>query len=163
MANLNIDLTYKQIKQNIEGVSTYTYRDLGTSNIALQYTKKGNKEIISLNDKNSSNKDLYAIKQSLRNLFAFFPGQSILDPEYGNTLYKYIYQKIDDITQSEIIRELKKIIIKYQPRIQLTELTIQKQDQKLAYNIIIKYDIPNLGISSANILSLSTSDGITFN
>lgn len=163
MANLNINLSYKQIKQNVEGVSTYTYRDLGTSNIKLIYKKQGNKEKVYLEDKNSYSKDNFAIKQSLRNLFSFVPGQSILDPEYGNTLYKYIYQRIDDITESEIIRELKKIILIYQPRIELTEIQIKPNDQSLSYSIIIKYVIPGLGTSDSTILSLSSSDGITFN
>jgi hypothetical protein len=39
MANINLDLTYKKIKENIDGVSTFTYKDLGTSNIKLFYRK----------------------------------------------------------------------------------------------------------------------------
>lgn len=163
MANINIDLTYKNIKQYIDGISTYTYKDLGTSNIKILYKKEGHKERAYLYDNNSSNIDLFAIKQSLRNLFSFVPGQSILDPEYGNTLYKYVYQKIDDITEAQIIRQLKKIITKYEPRIELNEIKINPNAQELSYDITIKYYIPNLGIFSSNIVTVSSSDGMSFN
>ena len=162
MANININLSYNKLKQNINGVSTYTFRDLGTSNIKLLYKKQGHKEIPYLYDINSANIDLRAIKQSLKNLFSFVPGQSILDPAFGNTLYKYIYQKIDDITESEIIRQLKVLIMKYQPRIELTEIKIIPNEQKLTFGIILKYNVPQLGLSSSDILSLST-DGLNFN
>lgn len=163
MANINIDLNYKQIKQNIQGVSTYTYKDLGTSNIKILYKKQDGKQIAYLYDKNSSNKDINAIKQSLKNIFSFLPGQSILDPAFGNTLYKFIYQRMTDIVKSEIIRQIKNLIIKYQPRIQLLDIKIQKKDQQLAYNIILRYGIPALNITSTDVISLSSSDGITFN
>lgn len=162
MANINLDLTYKKIKENIDGVSTFTYKDLGTSNIKLFYRKQGYKQIPYIYDNNTSNVDLNAIKQSLKNLFSFLPGQSILDPAFGNTLYKFLYQKIDDIIQTEIIRQLKTLIIKYQPRIRLTSVKIQPNIEQLSYSVILKYDVPALGVSSTNILSLSSSDGINF-
>lgn len=162
MANINLDLTYKKIKENIDGVSTFTYKDLGTSNIKLFYKKQGHKQIPYLYDNNTSNVDLNAVKQSLKNLFSFLPGQSILDPAFGNTLYKFLYQKIDDIVETEIIRQLKVLISKYQPRIRLTSVNIQPNREQLSYSIILKYDIPSLGLSSSSVLSLSSSDGINF-
>jgi len=35
MANIVIDLTYTNLKDNINGVSTYTFKDLGTSNMKI--------------------------------------------------------------------------------------------------------------------------------
>ena len=162
MANIVIDLTYTNLKDNINGVSTYTFKDLGTSNMKIQYKKVGHQQIPYLYDKNTSNIDMMAIKTSLKNLFSFLPGQQILQPQFGNKLYTYIYQPMSDIVQVDIKRTIKQMIQHYQPRIRLTDITIHKNNQKLSYNIIMKYIVPQLGLSNSEILQLSASDGITF-
>lgn len=107
MANIVIDLTYSNLTEKVDGVSTYTYKDIGTANFKLEYKKINNKEITYLNDKNTSNVDLRAIKAALKNIFSFYPGQEILNPEFGNKLYKYIYEPMSDLVEVDIKRTIK--------------------------------------------------------
>lgn len=161
MANININLGYRSVTSKVQGVSTSTYKDLGTSNMKLLYELKNNKQVVTLYDKNTTNIDLYAIKSSLNNLFSFYPGQEILDPAFGNTLYKYIYQPINGLTQDNLRRQIKQMINKYQPRIQLTDIRITNDLESMLYTIILIYNIPALNISSKQSISIS-SEGIKF-
>lgn len=161
MSNININLAFNSIKRKIDGVSTYTFKDLGTSNMKMLYQMKDGKQIAKLYDKNTSNIDMYAIKAALNNLFSFLPGQQILQPGFGNTIYQYIYQPMNQLTQTNIIKEIKHMVELYQPRINLTDIQIIPDQDNMVYNITIKFYVPQLHQSS-NINIGMSSEGIKF-
>jgi hypothetical protein len=37
MANIDINLAFNSLRKKVDGVSTYTYKDIGTSNMKLLY------------------------------------------------------------------------------------------------------------------------------
>lgn len=47
---------------------------------------------------NTSNYDADCIKTSLTNLFNYRLGQEVLEPEYGNDLYRYLYEPMNKYT-----------------------------------------------------------------
>lgn len=158
MANIDINLAFKSLKKKVDGVSTYTYKDIGTSNIKLLYQMKGHEEVFSLYDINTSNFDKFAIKASLNNLFTFLPGQEILQPQFGNTIYKYLYQPINDMTKSNIIKQIKYMISKFQPRIQILDINLNPDIEKLAFDISILYIIPKLNERDSITVNMSSEN-----
>lgn len=158
MANIDINLGVRSIRRKVDGVSTYTFKDIGTSNMKLLYQMKGHQQIISLYDKNTSNNDEFAIKASLNNLFSFLPGQQILQPQFGNTIYNFIYQPINQMTKTNIIKQIKKMVNQYQPRIQLTDIKINANIDEMAYNIQIFYNIPKLNKSDIITVNMSSEN-----
>ena len=91
MANISFDYSANLVfNKGEDSFRKYTYRDIGTENIR-SYKDPITKQT-KIVDIDTSNYDEAAIKQSLKNLFNFRPGEEILQPEFGNELYRYFYK-----------------------------------------------------------------------
>lgn len=53
---------------------------------------------VKVNAVNTSNYDLNCVKSALTNLFNFRWGQEILEPMYGNDIYRYLYEPMNKYT-----------------------------------------------------------------
>ena len=157
MANINLDYSIFGIFEKEAGVSTFTYKDIGTSNI--RFYEKDKKQYI--NDNNTSNINEAAVKNSLRNLFEFIPGQRILDPEYGNKLYQYLYEPMNQYVADKIGKTIKAMVGLYENRIFIKDIEIVPDENDSSYYIILTYTIKNLGIDSSTILTMNQNSGIS--
>lgn len=146
MANINFDVAEKVIFDNIKGVKTYIYRDLGTKNFTTQYiaNTKNLETNININTVNTSAYDVQAIKNSINNIFKFIPGQEILDPQFGNTLYHYLYKPIIPEMVMSIKSEVIALLNKYQPRINIDNIKIETSAEQFLIKIILYYSIANI-------------------
>jgi hypothetical protein len=68
MANIKFNFSNKKAL-NQSNVTNFKYKDIGTSNIYLKYDKLNDRYYI--NDSNTSNVDVDAIKASLKNILSF--------------------------------------------------------------------------------------------
>lgn len=142
MANISLDFSAAKIFNNGDNsFRDYIYRDIGTNNIKNYKDPDG---VIKIYDIDTSLYDDGAIKNSLINLFMFRPGQQILKPEFGNQLYKYLYQPMLQFTADKIVRTLRDMIQKWQPRITILDMPIQTDSENNTYYIQINYYIPTL-------------------
>ena len=157
MSNINLDYSIVTIFDKEKGVSTFTYKDIGTSNIRFEEKNK----VKYINDNNTSNINEAAVKASLNNLFSFIPGQRILDPNYGNSLYQFLYEEINTYTADKIGKTLRSLIAKYEPRITITDIEIVPEVDDSSYYIVLKYKINSLGTDSSTILSMNSNAGIS--
>jgi phage baseplate assembly protein W len=92
-----------------------------------------------------ANFDALAVKQSIQNIFSWRRGQRILDPLFGNVIYEFVYEPINDIT----IKNLRAAIIKmlaYEPRIEIISLDITSDNDQNTINVSLKYLIPKLNV-----------------
>lgn len=124
MGNLIINLS--SVKQNSEGK---IFKDIQ----------------VPLTETFDANFDTNAVKQSLKNIFEWRRGERILDPLFGNIIYDYVYEPINDIT----IRNLRDGIIRmlqYEPRINVISLDITPSEDQNTIYVIVKYIIPKLNI-----------------
>ena len=70
---------------------------------------------------------------SLRNLLLTPLGYYPFDPEYGSLLYKKLFEPSDQITEQEIIYEVKTRVQRYDPRIKIQTVQITwSNDRKTA-------------------------------
>lgn len=157
MSNINLDYSVLTIFDKEKGVSTFTYKDIGTSNIRFEEKNKVNY----INDTNTSNINEAAVKASLTNLFGFIPGQRILDPNYGNSLYQFLYEEISTYTADKIGKTLRSMIANYEPRITVTDIEIVPENDDSSYYIVLKYIINGIGTNSSTILSMNSNTGIS--
>lgn len=63
---------------------------------------------------------------------------------FGNTLYLYMYQPINDITGQKILRTIRQMLNEWQPRIAIDKIDLQIAIQEYAYVITIFYSVPKL-------------------
>lgn len=154
MANISLDFSANAIfKKGEDSFRKYTYRDIGTQNIRSYKDPVTGQ--FSLDDVNTSNYDEAAVKQSLINLFSFRPGEEILQPEFGNELYRYLYQPVINFTTDKIVRTIKQMIEKWEPRIQIIDIPIEADEDQQCYYIQLKYVIPTLQKETSIMLNLN--------
>lgn len=154
MANISFDFSAKQIFNNGEdSFRKYTYRDIGTQNFR-SYTDPETKQL-KIIDLDTSNYDEAAIKASLKNLFMFRQGEQILQPEFGNEIYRYLYQPVMSFTVDKIVRTIKQMVERWEPRIQIVDIPVEADEDNQCYYIQLKYLIPTLNKEYSVLLSLS--------
>ena len=72
------------------------------------------------------NVDIDAIKNSLRNLFTWIPGERVLNPEFPTDIRKYIFDGLTTITKDEIVANIRSTIMRYEPRVILDDVVYDK-------------------------------------
>lgn len=101
--------------------------------------------------------DYQAVQNGIQNLFLFKQGERILLPEFGNSLYKYLYEPINDLTAEKIRNEISFMFEKWEPRVQILGISVQGVIDEQMYKIVIAYIVP--AISKQNKLEFSTAIG----
>lgn len=156
-SNVTLDLSITNVlsigKNNT--FKNYTFRDIGTKNFSGYQEGQQFK----LNDINTSCYNDDAIKNSLRNLLNFRPGQRVLQPQYGNQLYMYLYQPMNKFTSDKIVKTVVAMIQRWQPRIVLQSTPIEANQQDNSYYIQLNYYIPMLEQQSSTIVQINR-DGV---
>lgn len=103
-----------------------------------------------------SSTDLSAVQNSIYNMFLFTQGERILNPEYGNTLYKYLYEPINTITAEKLGNEIYTMFKTYEPRIDIKKIKVTPYPDDNEYQVIILYTVPLLN-SAVQTFSTSVS------
>lgn len=100
----------------------YTYADLGMaaearSSRSLGLLARGG-NVLSANTEwvIVKKKDVDAVKNAVKNIFTWVPGERILLPEFGNTLRKLLYEGITEINSEQIVAECQMLMTKWEPR-----------------------------------------------
>lgn len=55
----------------------------------------------------SKSVNVQAVRNSIRNIFTWIPGERILLPEFGSKLYTLLYEGITPLTEERIIAEIR--------------------------------------------------------
>lgn len=113
-------------EQNIRDPEmTETYSDISMDSKSIKnksnfiYNKDYNEEF----DFNIDKKvDLAAISNSLHNIFTWIPGERILLPSFGSTLYNYVYSGMTHTNINEIKTEIRKLISIWEQRISVVSV-----------------------------------------
>ena len=118
-----------------------------------QYNKTSSKDWIFKDFKNPldlradkadviDSKDYAAIENSISNIFLFVPGENIVFPDFGNSLYKYVYEPINETTTDAIRNEIITIFKVWEPRVRIVSLDIiEIRDENTIYIQMI-YTVP---------------------
>lgn len=142
------------ISNKVEVVgSTYTdlHLDLGFSkSIGLGNSPANSNDILVDNDEE-------AIKNSIRNIFSIRKGDKLLNPEFGSSLEQYLFEPVSEVYARAIADDILNTLESYEPRIEITKVTIvPKQDQN-QYDAYIRYRF--LEINKENVLNIVARRG----
>ena len=88
-----------------------------------------------------------AIKNSVKNIFQWTPGERILNPEFGSNLRQYLYRGITTYNVEAIMAEIQRCFTKWEPRARLVSVKDisgvgDTEDNTVQLEII--YTIPSL-------------------
>lgn len=88
-----------------------------------------------------------AIRNSLKNIFSWIPGQRVLLPEFGSNLRKLLYEGITEYNVEQIITEIKRVVTQWEPRVQIQQIydasTVDDHENNTVH-LKITYVIPGL-------------------
>lgn len=134
----------------------YIYKDL---HLDLQTAFTKNKEASKLTEIKdiAADYDVSAISNSIFNLFTTLPGQKILRPEYGLNIAQFLFTGITTANAQLIGETIQQGINKWEPRVSIQEIGIEKDEDNHRYTINLALFIPyfNKSISLKGILSNS--------
>ena len=105
-----------------------------------------NNDLIGLNNEN-------AISRSIRNLIFTIPGEKPFQPDVGSDVYTTLFENLDQITGSDIKQQIENTVIKYEPRVNLTNVVVKPNIDNNSFDVAIFYNI--IGI-------IATPQQITF-
>lgn len=60
--------------------------------------------------------DVDAVKGAVRNIFSWTPGERIIEPEFGNTIRRLLYEGITEYNSEQIVNECKMLMTRWEPR-----------------------------------------------
>ena len=87
------------------------------------------------------NVNVNAVKQSLANIFGWRRGQRILNPLFGNIMYDYIEEGINEVTLKNLRAAILQML-SIEPRINVIELSLSPDEDQNTIYVTVKYIIP---------------------
>lgn len=125
MASINVDFA---VQTENRKVRDYFFKDLA---IPLKFSNNQ----YDLKDL----KDDESVKNSLRNIFTFKKGERILNPDFGNPLYPFIYEKLDENFKNNITGAIINAINKWEPRIEVLNVIVEHNEDQNETYITVNY------------------------
>ncbi len=86
--------------------------------------------------------DLDAIKNSVKNLFTSFPGDKILNPEFGLNLNQFLFRATSKDTANLIGQLINREIKKQEPRVIPERISVEAEIDQQQYNITLLLSVP---------------------
>tara|TARA_E500000318_G_scaffold106867_1_gene115353 strand:+ start:6765 stop:7238 length:474 start_codon:yes stop_codon:yes gene_type:complete len=126
------------------------YRDLSLNvNVGIvkgdQLTSSEN-----LKDLNTS-VNFEAIKNSLINLITTFPGQKILNPEFGMNFGDLLFLPVSKARATVIGETINNTFVGFEPRIQISEIEVIADIEKGEYELNLVINIPEFNNNPLNL------------
>lgn len=129
MANLLLD--YSVVDPTIN--KPYTFKD-----VSVDFTTTLNNRDI------ATNLDFQAIQGGIDNMFLFLKGERVLLPEFGNNLYRYLYEPCTAITGERLGNEILAMFKKWEPRVNVIKIIVTPYPDENTYTAEVTYSVPVL-------------------
>ena len=113
----------------------------------VERVSKGFKDLSMTFESNPLNSDLIGLKnanaiaRSVTNIVMTYPGEKFFQPDFGSKVSRLLFENVDDITASQIQEEIEFSISNYEPRVNLTNVTVVADNDNALFDAIITYDI----------------------
>ena len=82
-----------------------------------------------------------AIARSIRNLVLTNPGERFFNEDLGSGVGEVLFDVLDDISGAVIRDEIEQTIIRFEPRVKLTDVKVKPDYDNNEFNVTITYDI----------------------
>ena len=82
-----------------------------------------------------------AIARSIRNLVLTTPGERFFNEDLGSGVSEVLFDVLDDISGAVIRDEIEQTIIRFEPRVKLTDVKVKPDYDNNEFNVTVTYDI----------------------
>ena len=113
----------------------------------VERVSKGFKDISMSFEVNPINNDIIGVKndtaisRSIRNLVLTTPGERFFNEDLGSGVSEVLFDTVDDISSSFIRDEIEQTIIRFEPRVKLTDVKVKPNYENNEFDVTIAYDI----------------------
>lgn len=97
--------------------------------------------------------NINSVRNGLKNIFTWKRGERIILPEFGNLLYLYLYEPMNEQTLKAIQVDIRQMITRWEPRVSINNINLTPFPDQNEIMIQITYSIPTL---SKEVLDFST-------
>lgn len=122
--------------------ANYVFSDIHLDIQEDKSTIKNNKSDI------KADYDVDAIKNSLRNIFNTRKGERILEPEFGVSLEKYLFEPLTNSIAYKIGEDIHQGIKTYEPRVKVLNIDVYVREEFPGYEVNIVLFIPKININT---------------
>ena len=118
----------------------------------LERISKGFKDISMTFQSNPLNRDLIGIKnetaiaRSVKNLVLSSQGEKFFNSSFGTGVSKLLFENIDEMTASIIKDEITYVLNTYEPRIEVTDLSVKPNYDENEFAVTIQYKIIGIDV-----------------
>ena len=91
-----------------------------------------------------------AINRSIKNLLKTKLNERLFQPNVDNGLEILLFENFNSLTSSRLEEAIKYTIDKYEPRAEVTNVTVRANEEENAYEISITY-VPDNDVQEANL------------
>ena len=113
----------------------------------VERVSRGFKDISMSFEVNPINADIIGVKndtaiaRSIRNLVLTTPGERFFNEALGSGVSEVLFDVLDDISGAVIRDEIEQTIIRFEPRVKLTDVKVKPDYENNEFNVTITYDI----------------------
>ena len=103
-----------------------------------------------------------AIMNSIKNIFSTTPGEKILNPTFGVNLTRWLFEPISEFNGREIGEAIVSGLQRFEPRVQLNNVTVEVNEEESMYEITLVLTIPSLNIINKKYQAILNQPGFDF-
>ena len=113
----------------------------------VERVSRGFKDISMSFEVNPINSDLIGVKndtaiaRSIRNLVLTTPGERFFNENLGSSVSEVLFDTIDDISAATIRDEIEQTIIRFEPRVELQDVTVKPNYDNNEFDVTVSYNI----------------------
>ena len=113
----------------------------------VERVSRGFKDISMSFEVNPINNDIIGIKnetaiaRSIRNLVLTTPGEKFFNPNLGSRVSQTLFDTVDQISAAAIRDEIETTIIRFEPRVKLSDVAVVPDFDNYTFDVKIVYDI----------------------
>ena len=82
-----------------------------------------------------------AIARSIRNLVLTTPGERFFNESLGSEVSQVLFDTLDDISAAVIRDEIEQTIIRFEPRVKLSDVKVEPDFDNNEFNVTVSYDV----------------------
>jgi len=113
----------------------------------VERVSRGFKDISMSFEVNPINADIIGVKndtaiaRSIRNLVLTTPGERFFNEDLGSGVSEVLFDTLDDISGAAIRDEIEQTIIRFEPRVKLTDVKVKPDYDNNEFNVTVTYEI----------------------
>jgi len=140
----------------------YLYKDIALdfeeNDTGSKQTLHGTKQIIDIEE----SLDELAIKNSITNLFNTIPGEKLLNPEFGVSLRRFLFDPLSKDVAEMIGESILDGVTRYEPRVRIESVEVLMDETRQEYVVSLILTIPQLNISNKQYDGFLKPNGFSF-